>query len=108
VGLGLWRSIPATLAVEGLLFVAGLGTYLATTRALNRKGTIGLWAFVAFLVLAYAGNVGQPPPSITAVTAVGLGVVALLIPWIWWFDRNRELRGERAARLPVPPSQGRA
>lgn len=105
VGLGLWRSIPATLAVEGLLFVAGVAIYVATTRALNRKGTIGLWVFVAFLLLAYAGNVGKPPPSITAVTAAGLGVVALLIPWIWWFDRNRELRVD-AARLPAVPSSG--
>lgn len=108
VGLGLWSSIPATLAVEGLLFVAGLGTYLATTRALNRKGTLGLWAFVALLLLAYAGNVGRPPPGVTAVAAAGLLVVAVMIPWMWWFDRNRALRGEGAARLPVPLPPGQS
>jgi len=32
-GLGLWRSVPATLAVEGAMFAAGVAVYLAATRA---------------------------------------------------------------------------
>lgn len=94
-GLGLWSSVPATLAVEGALFVAGLGLYLATTRARNRKGTIGLWAFVAFLLLGYLGSLGQVPPGVTVVAVTGLAASAISIPWIWWFDRNREaVRGD--------------
>ncbi len=97
VGLGLWRSIPATLAVEGALFAAGVAVYLATTRARNRRGAIGFWSFVAFLVLAYVSDVGQPPPSVTAVAVVGLAGTAVLLLWSWWFDRNRALRAEPGA-----------
>jgi hypothetical protein len=96
-GLGLWNSVPATLTVEGALFVAGLAVYLTTTRTRNRKGSVGLWAFVAFLLLAYLGNLGQVPPGVTAVAAVGLLGSAISLLWIWWFDRNRDVR------LPADP-----
>ncbi len=88
-GLGLWGSVPATVIVEGALFALGLGVYLATTRARNRAGSIGLWAFVATLVLLYAANLTQVPPSATAVGVGGLAAW-LFVPWIAWFDRNRE------------------
>lgn len=103
-GLGLWSSVPATVIVEGALFAAGLGVYLSTTRARNRKGSIGLWAFVAFLVLAYAGNLGQVPPGPTAIAAVGLLGGFVLLVWAWWLDRNREVRPSlpEPASAPVP------
>jgi hypothetical protein len=108
LGLGLWNSIPATLAVEGTLFIAGLAVYLATTRATNRKGSIGLWAFVAFLLVGYLGGLGQVPPSATAVAVVGLLASAISLPWVWWFDRNRQIRASPAAAAasavaPVAP-----
>lgn len=106
LGLGLWNSIPATLAVEGALFVAGLAVYLATTRAANRKGTIGLWAFVAFLLAGYLGNLAQVPPSATAVAVAGLLASAISLPWIWWFDRNRELRPSPAASTASAAAPG--
>lgn len=103
-GLGLWNSVPATVIVEGALFAAGLGVYLGATRARNWKGSIGLWAFVAFLVLAYAGNLGQVPPGPTAIAAVGLLGGLVLVAWAWWFDRNREVRPSLAepASSPAP------
>ncbi len=91
-GLGLWGSVPATLAVEGALFAAGLAVYLATSRARNRRGSLGLWGFVAFLLLAYVGDMGQAPPSVTAVAVVGLAGTAISLVWIRWFDRNRDVR----------------
>jgi hypothetical protein len=106
LGLGLWNSVPATLAVEGALFVAGLGIYLAVTRASNRKGSVGLWAFVAFLLLAYAGNLGgAPPPSWQAVAWVTLAGW-ILLPWIAWFDRNRGPADAASAppAFPLPAS----
>jgi hypothetical protein len=42
LGLGLWFSIPATLAVELIVFGAGLAIYLRTTVAGDRIGSIGL------------------------------------------------------------------
>jgi hypothetical protein len=100
LGLGLWRSVPATLAVELTMFALGAALYAAGTRARNRKGSIGFWAFVATLLLLYAANLGQVPPSATAVAAGGLAMW-LFVPWIAWFDRNREpsvAPGEPAAQ----------
>jgi hypothetical protein len=93
VGLGLWNSVPASLAVEGGLFVAGVAVYLVTTRARNRSGSIALWSLLAFLVVVYAGNVlGPPPPSASAIGVVGLAMW-LFLPWAAWIDRNREVVG---------------
>ena len=46
VGPGLWHSVAATLTVEGLLFAAGIALYVRATRAIDRIGSIGFWAFV--------------------------------------------------------------
>lgn len=89
LGLGLWHSIAATLAVEGLLFAAGVWVYARATRALDRTGT---WSFIGlalFLVLVYAANVfGPPPPSVAAV-AWSAQAIWLLVAWGYWIDRHR-------------------
>jgi hypothetical protein len=103
VGLGLWNSRPATMFVEGLLFAAGLGVYLSTTRARGRIGSIGLWGFVAFVVLAYLGNLmGGAPPSPRAVAVVGVASW-IFVPWLAWIDRNREVRAP-----PIEATSGSA
>jgi hypothetical protein len=90
VGLGLWRSPAATVAVEGALFAAGLALYAGATRARDRAGRWGFAGFVAFLLLAYASSLGGgAPPSANAVAATVL-VAFALIPWIAWFDRHRD------------------
>jgi membrane-bound metal-dependent hydrolase YbcI (DUF457 family) len=92
VGLGLWNSREATLAVEFALFVTGVAIYLQATRALNRRGAIALWALVVFLALFYVANVfGPAPPSVDVIKYGGL-TGWLFVPWAWWIDRNRELR----------------
>ena len=91
-GLGLWNSVPATLAVEGLLFGAGIWLYSRTTEARDAKGRWILASFVAFLAVVYVANVfGPPPPSVRALTAVSFTL--FLIPlWAGWFDRHRAVR----------------
>ena len=49
LGLGLWNSMPATLAIEFLIFVTGLVIYVRTTAARDRVGSAGLWSLVVFL-----------------------------------------------------------
>ncbi len=89
VGLGLWNSLPATLAVELLIFAVGVGLYCRTTQPTDRIGSYGLWALVAFLLLVYLGNVfGQPPPNVTALAWVGQAQW-LLVVWGYWIDRHR-------------------
>lgn len=96
VGLGLWQSVPATLAVEGTMFVAGLWLYLASTRARDRTGVIALWALVVVLLAAYLGAAfGPPAPSPEAVTWTGLAGW-LTVPWGYWIDRHRAYRASPA------------
>jgi membrane-bound metal-dependent hydrolase YbcI (DUF457 family) len=89
LGLGLWHSLPATLAVEAALFAAGIAIYARCTRALDRAGTWALAGLVAFLSVVYLASVfGPPPPSVAAV-AWSAQAIWLLVAWGYWVDRHR-------------------
>jgi hypothetical protein len=93
LGLGLWNSVPGTIAMELLLFGAGVWVYARETRA--RDG-VGRWAFAAlvvFLLLVYAGNlIGGPPPSVAILAWSAIAGSFLLLLWAWWTDRHRARR----------------
>ncbi|HVP69273.1 MAG TPA: hypothetical protein VMT17_18635 [Anaeromyxobacteraceae bacterium] len=90
-GLGLWNSVPGTLAAELGIFFFGVFSYATSTRPRNRTGGVAFWSLIAFLAVIYAGNVlGGPPPSTTAIGVAGLALW-LLVPWFAWADRNREM-----------------
>jgi len=96
IGLGLWNSVPATLAVELTMFGIGLLLYLFATEARDRIGSLGLGGFAAALLLVYAGAaVGPLPPSPRAVAFAGLAQW-LFVGWAVWVDRHRRLRHGRA------------
>lgn len=88
-GLGLWYSIPATIAVETALFAFGIFVYTRVTRARDGIGRWGLAGFLGFLYLVYLGNLfGPPPPSLEALEVMGPVSLALFaIPY--WVDRHR-------------------
>jgi hypothetical protein len=91
VGLGLWNSLPATLVVEFLVFGTGAWFYLRCTRAVGRKGSIGLWTLLGFLVLVHLANLfGPPPPSVPAIAWSGQAQW-LIVLWGYWVDRHREV-----------------
>jgi hypothetical protein len=91
VGLGLWNSLPATLAVEGALFAAGLALYARATRPIDRAGRWSLAGFIVFLLVLYVAAVfGPPPPNVDAVAWSGLGIW-LLVAWGYWIDRHRKV-----------------
>ncbi|HLN00038.1 MAG TPA: hypothetical protein VK335_12190 [Bryobacteraceae bacterium] len=91
VGLGLWNSIPATIAIEVAMYVAGAWLYLSMTRARDRVGSYSLWGFLAFGLLTYVANIlGPPPPSAHAIAVFALAL--WLVPlWAWWIDRHRDV-----------------
>jgi hypothetical protein len=89
VGLGLWNSVPVTIALEAVLFAAGVWIYLRATRPRNRKGMWVLWSLLAFLVLIAIGNALSPPPE-DARSLAFVALAAWLFPlWAYWADRNR-------------------
>lgn len=89
VGLGLWNSVPATLLVEGIIFVVGLVLYLRMTIAKNKIGVYSFWSLIGFLVLVHMENIFGPPPSSTTAIAWAGHLQWLLIIWAYWIDRNR-------------------
>jgi membrane-bound metal-dependent hydrolase YbcI (DUF457 family) len=94
LGLGLWQSVPATFAVEGLMFAAGIALYMQSTKAKDRIGTAAWWAFIALLVVLYIpGPWSPPPPSENVVAIVGIVALAIFAPWAYWIDRHRPSTG---------------
>jgi membrane-bound metal-dependent hydrolase YbcI (DUF457 family) len=89
IGLGLWYSLPATLAVEGLLFSLGIWIYATNTEPVDAIGRYSFPAFVITLAAIYLSSVfGPPPPSVSAITLLGQGQW-LLVLWGYWLDRHR-------------------
>jgi hypothetical protein len=90
VGLGLWSSVPATLAVETTLFAAGVWLYLRATRPRDGIGRYGAAGLVGLLLVTYLGNAfGPPPPSVSAIAWAGLLGAALVLGLAIWVDRHR-------------------
>jgi hypothetical protein len=96
VGLGLWQSKAATLAVEIPIFIAGVWLYLKSTRPRDKIGSYALVGLLAFLAVIYAGNLaGAPPPNVTAIAWVGQAQW-LLVAWAYWVDAHRVARSEES------------
>jgi hypothetical protein len=95
VGLGLWRSLPATIAVEGTLFAAGLTLYVRATAARDRIGSAGLAALAVFLVVMYFASLAAPPPPNVRAVAWGTLATVFFPVWGYWVDRHREPRMPR-------------
>jgi hypothetical protein len=88
LGWGLWNSVAATYVLESAIYAIGIGIYLRATRARDKIGSWGLWAYIIVLALIFVSSNGSPPPSerVLAWTALGLW---LFVPWAWWVDKHR-------------------
>jgi membrane-bound metal-dependent hydrolase YbcI (DUF457 family) len=92
VGLGIWNSLPATIVVEGGLFLFGIYIYMRQTQARNWRGTVPLFVLLVILAAGFFGSLfGPPPPSMKIVAYSSIvGWVFLLLAV--WADRNRSSR----------------
>lgn len=86
VGLGLWRSLPATVAVEGFLLIAGLMIFSRVRRSRrHRVVPIRLWVLGTVLAALYLAALFGPPPSSLRMVAwtllLGIPALSLLGSW---------------------------
>ena len=90
LGLGLWNSTPATLAIEGGFWLIALIVYVRDTSAKNRAGIYAFWPAIAFLTLAWYGNItaGIDPNPVKAGIS-GLIFFSLMVAWAYWMNRVR-------------------
>ncbi|MGH7730071.1 MAG: hypothetical protein ACRENJ_02365 [Candidatus Eiseniibacteriota bacterium] len=90
VGLGLWNSVAVAVAVEVVLFIAGLWLYLRATRPRGGRGRLSLWSLVVTVTLVYLANLSPlqegTSPRTVALMALFMWIV---IPWAWWIDATR-------------------
>jgi hypothetical protein len=88
-GLGVWQSLPLSLAIEFLAFGGGLAIYLSATRARDRIGRWASGGLAAFILIAYLGSLaGGAPPDVRTLAYSAL-IMWLLLPWAAWSDRHR-------------------
>jgi membrane-bound metal-dependent hydrolase YbcI (DUF457 family) len=90
VGLRLWDSVPATIAIEGAMYTVAAWLYLSMTRARDRVGTYAVWSLLAFGLLAYVANILGPPPRAHAIAVAALALWLVRL-WGWWIDRHRDV-----------------
>lgn len=93
LGAGLWNSIPATVIVEGGLWVVGIIVYVRATQAKTRSGVLVFWIVVGLLTLVWYHNIaGAPPPDPRAAPVASLILFSLLVAWAYWMNRVRPAR----------------
>lgn len=90
VGWGLWNSVVLTYVIELTIYAAGISMYVRATRARDRIGSWGLWAYIVVMAAIFVSSNGPPPPNVTALAWMTLGVW-LFVPWAWWVDKHREV-----------------
>lgn len=94
LGLGLWRSMGATLAAELLVLTAGLAVYVAWRSRRHRVRPGRLTGLVLVLVALYLASLfGPPPPDVTTIAVADIAGLLLLAAFAAWADRRTE-RGE--------------
>jgi hypothetical protein len=92
VGLGLWDSLPGTIAVELLILAVGLALYLTISvkRHRPRRGRVAVLTAV-LLGLAAASYFGPVPENMTVVAIGALVAYLGLTGLAAWVDRRRQV-----------------
>jgi len=93
LGLGLWNSPAATVALEAGMLVAAAWLYFNATRPRDRIGAVGPLAYLLLLPALYVQSLVAPPPPSGAegmIAIVGLVAGPALVLLAGWFDAHRD------------------
>ncbi len=88
LGLGLWNSIPGTLAVEGAMWIAAIALYLRGRRAAGWGGAAAFWSLVVVTTLLWASGPWTAPPRSPQALAWFALTGWIVVPWAAWADRR--------------------
>lgn len=91
-GLGLWGSIPGTLIVEGLIWVATIAIFLKVRRLTGVQGQLAFWSFVLVSTFIWASGPFSPPPPDERSLALFALMGWIIVPWAWWIERTSTTR----------------
>ncbi len=99
-GLGLWRSIPAAVAIEGGFWLFAVLLYARATHPRTAAGVYVYWCFVAVLTLVWYNNLAGPPPRDPHTAPVAsFTLFSLVVAWAYWVNHLRSAHGvPRSAR----------
>jgi hypothetical protein len=89
-GLGLWQSIPATLLIEGGIWIAAVLLYSHCTDARKKSGVYVLWGGVVVLTVAWYNNIAGPPPNPRVAGIASFVFFALIVGWAYWLESIRD------------------
>jgi hypothetical protein len=89
-GLGLWQSIPATLIIEGLVWVTGITLYVGVRRPRDLAGRALFWSLILLATLLWAMSPWNPPPPNPRALALFALFGWTVVPWAAWADRHHE------------------
>lgn len=89
LGLGLWQSLPATLAAELLVLIAGIAVYAARGSRRHPVRPGRLTGLVVVLVAVYLANLfGPTPTDVTTIAVAAIVGLLLLAAFAGWVDRR--------------------
>jgi hypothetical protein len=89
-GLGLWKSVPATLAIEGAVWLFAIVIYICTTEAQGWASRLVFWIPAVILTLAWYGNITGPPPSNPSIIGfTSLTFFSITLAWAYSCNRLR-------------------
>jgi len=90
LGLGLWNSLPATVLVEGGLWLAAIVLSWPAMRSKNWISVVAFWIGIVLLTISWLGNITagiDPNPARAGIN--GLVFFSLVIGWAYWMNRVR-------------------
>jgi hypothetical protein len=90
VGLGLWKSVPATLIIEGALWVTALVVYVRLPHRHTQAGSYVFWIGAVLLTAAWVGNIaGSAPTNVSTIGYTSGTFFLLTVVWAYWVNRLR-------------------